>query len=147
VRTTTLVGFPTETEDEFRELLEFVDEMHFDRLGVFPYSPQEGTRAAALPDDVPDGVKQDRVQQVTELQRAVSGERLQRLVGTEALVLVDEGADRDDPGQLVGRTAFQADDVDGVTYLRTRSAEGPGDFVRARVVEALDYDLVAETIA
>jgi len=147
VRTTTLVGFPTETEDEFRELLEFVDEMQFDRLGVFPYSPQEGTRAAALPDDVPDQVKQDRVHQVTELQRAVSGERLQGLVGTEALVLVDEGAGRDDPGQLVGRTAFQADDVDGCTYLRTRSAEGPGDFVRARVVEALDYDLVAETIA
>jgi len=92
-------------------------------------------------------VKQDRVHQVTELQRAVSGERLQGLVGTEALVLVDEGAGRDDPGQLVGRTAFQADDVDGCTYLRTRSAEGPGDFVRARVVEALDYDLVAETIA
>jgi ribosomal protein S12 methylthiotransferase len=147
VRTTALVGFPTETADEFQELLDFVDEMQFDRLGVFPYSPQEGTRAAELPDDVPDAVKQDRVHQVTELQRAVSGERLQRLVGSEALVLVDEGADRDDPGRLVGRTAFQADDVDGVTYLRTGSAEGPGDFVRARVIEALDYDLVAETIA
>ncbi len=147
LRTTALVGFPTETDAEFRELLEFMDELQFDRLGVFPYSPQEGTRAAALPDDVPDAVKRDRMHEVTELQRAISAERLQRLVGTEALVLVDEGAGRDDPGQLVGRTAFQADDVDGCTYLRTRSAEGPGDFVRARVTEALDYDLVAETIA
>jgi ribosomal protein S12 methylthiotransferase len=96
---------------------------------------------------VPDAVKQDRVHEVTELQRAVSAERLQRLVGTEALVLVDEGAGRDDPGQLIGRTAFQADDVDGCTYLSTRTAEGPGDFVRARVTDTLDYDLIAETIA
>ena len=146
VRTTALVGFPTEAEDEFHELLEFIDEMQFDRLGVFPYSPQEGTRAAALLDDVPEAVKLDRVHQVTELQRAVSCEQLQRLVGTETLVLVDEGAAQGDPGQLIGRTAFQADDVDGCTYLRTRTAEGPGDFVRARVVEALDYDLIAETV-
>jgi ribosomal protein S12 methylthiotransferase len=146
VRTTTLVGFPTETEDEFRELLDFVDEMQFDRLGVFAYSPQEGTRAADLPDDVPDTVKRDRVEQVTELQRAVSGERLVRFVGQELDVLVDEGAAEGDPGQLIGRTAFQADDVDGCTWLRTRAAIAPGDFVRARVVETLDYDLVAEPI-
>ncbi len=146
VRTTTLVGFPTETEAEFRELLDFIDEIQFDRLGVFPYSPQDGTRAAALADDVPDQVKRDRVEQVTELQRAVSGERLQRFIGGEVEVLVDEGAGPDDPGQLLARTAFQADDVDGVTYLRTAGAAGPGDFVRARVTEALDYDLVAETV-
>jgi ribosomal protein S12 methylthiotransferase len=148
IRTTALVGFPTETDDEFQELLDFVDEMQFDRLGVFPYSPQEGTRAAALPDDVPEGLKQDRVHQVTELQRAVSAERLGRFVGTETLVLVDEGTGPDDPAPLVGRTAFQADDVDGCTWLRPAgSAAGPGDFVRARVVESLDYDLVAETTA
>jgi len=146
VRTTALVGFPTETEDEFRELLDFIDEMQFDRLGVFAYSPQEGTRAADLPDDVPESVKRDRVEQVTELQRAVSGERLMRFVGQELDVLVDEGAAEDDPGQLVGRTAFQADDVDGCTWLRTRKAIAPGDFVRVRVVEALDYDLVAEPV-
>ena len=147
VRTTTLVGFPTETDGEFRELLDFIDEMRFDRLGVFPYSPQDGTRAAALPDDVPDSVKRERVEQVSELQRAVSGERLQEMVGQELELLVDEGADAGDPAPLVARSAFQADDVDGVTYLRTRGAEGPGDFVRGRVVEALDYDLIAETVA
>lgn len=146
VRTTTLVGFPTETADEFRELLDFVDEMQFDRLGVFPYSPQEGTRAADLPDDVPDTVKRDRVEEITELQRAVSGERLARFVGQELDVLVDEGAAEGDAGQLIGRTAFQADDVDGCTWLRTRRAIAPGDFVRSRVVETLDYDLIAEPV-
>jgi len=144
LRTTTLVGFPTETDDEFRELLDFIDEIQFDRLGVFTYSPQEGTRAAELADDVPDSVKRDRAEQVGELQRAVSAERLARHVGTTVEVLVDEGAERDDPGQLVGRTAFQADDVDGCTWLRTRGAEAPGEFVQARVVESLDFDLIAE---
>ncbi len=145
IRTTALVGFPTETDEEFRELLEFVDEMQFDRLGVFTYSPQEGTRAAALADDVPDDLKRDRMEQVSELQRAVSAERLGRLVGQELEVLVDEGAEVGDPGQLIGRTAFQADDVDGCTYIRTGRPIGPGDWVRARVVDTLDYDIVAET--
>ena len=146
VRTTTLVGFPTEAPEEFQELLEFIEEMQFDRLGVFAYSPQDGTRAAELADDVPEGVKRDRVEQVTELQRGVSAERLTRFVGQEMDLLVDEGAGEDDPGQLIGRTAFQADDVDGCTYLRTRAPIGPGEFVRARVVDTLDYDLVAEPV-
>ncbi len=143
VRTTALVGFPTETDEDFRQLLEFVDEMRFDRLGAFAYSPQEGTRAADLPDDVPDAVKQDRLAQLLELQRAVSAERLTEYVGQELEVLVDEGAGPDDPGQLVARAPFQADDVDGCTWLRTERARAPGDFVRVRVTDALDYDLVA----
>jgi len=144
LRTTALVGFPTETDAEFRELLEFAEELAFDRLGAFAYSPQEGTRAAALPDDVPDRVKQDRLAQLLELQRAISAERLQRFVGRETDVLVDEGAAPDDPGALVGRAAWQADDVDGCTYLRTGRPLGIGGFVRARIVETLDYDLIAE---
>lgn len=145
IRTTTLVGFPTETDAEYKELLEFIDEMQFDRLGVFAYSPQEGTRAADLIDDVPETVKRDRVEEVGELQRAVSADRLTRFLGQELDVLVDEGAGRDDPGQLIGRTSFQADDVDGCTYLRTRLPIGPGDWVKARVVDTLDYDIVAES--
>jgi ribosomal protein S12 methylthiotransferase len=145
VRTTTLVGFPTETDAEFRELLDFIDEMQFDRLGVFAYSPQDGTRAAELPDDVPEAVKRDRVEQVTELQRAVSADRLQRFIGQEVDVLVDEGADADDPAPLIGRTAFQADDVDGCTWLQTGKPIGPGEWTKARVTDALDYDIIAET--
>ncbi|MEK6610631.1 MAG: radical SAM protein, partial [Gemmatimonadota bacterium] len=144
IRTTALVGFPTESDAEFRELLEFVDEIQFDRLGAFAYSPQEGTRAALLADDVPDAVKRDRLEQVMELQRAVSADRLGRMVGRETDVLVDEPAALGDPGDLVGRSPFQADDVDGCTYLRSPSDTAPGSFVRARVVETLDYDVIAE---
>jgi len=174
LRTTVLVGFPGETEGDHRALVEFLDEIQFDRVGAFAYSAQEGTRAAELPDDVPDAVKQERLAEVLELQRAVSAERLQRLVGREVEVLVDgpeEGdaatvalGSRTDPadgataaaasgsptsGAAVGRTMWQADDVDGCTYLRDGSggasrAAVPGSFVRARVTESLDYDLVAE---
>ncbi|MBI1722342.1 MAG: 30S ribosomal protein S12 methylthiotransferase RimO [Gemmatimonadetes bacterium] len=147
IRTTALVGFPTETDGEFRELLDFVDEMQFDRLGAFAYSPQEGTRAALLEDDIPDALKRERLEQVLELQRAVSAERLGRLAGRETEVLVDEPAALDDPGDLLGRAAFQADDVDGCTYLRTRGDHAPGSFVQARVIETLDYDLIAEPAA
>ena len=147
IRTTALVGFPTETDGDFRELLEFVEETQFDRLGAFAYSAQEGTRAAALEDDVPDSVKRERLEQLLELQRAVSAERLSRLAGRETDVLVDEAAAPDDPGDMVGRAPFQADDVDGCTYLRAGAGHAPGSFVRARVVETLDYDVIAEPCA
>ena len=176
LRTTVLVGFPGETETDHRALVEFLDEVQFDRVGAFAYSEQEGTRAAALPDDVPEGLKQERLAEVLELQRAISAERLQRLVGREVEMLVDgpdegapdlirpntgavaappagsrPGASATDPGSIVGRTIWQADDVDGCTYLRRAgsgagTAPAPGSFVRARVVESLDYDLVAEPV-
>ncbi len=147
LRTTVLVGFPGETEADFRALVEFLDEIPFDRVGAFAYSAQEGTRAAALPDDVPDAVKQERLAEVLELQRAISAERLQRLVGREVDVLVD-GPDEGDTGAWVGRTMWQADDVDGCTYLREGSGPGleAGSIVRVRVVESLDYDLTAEPL-
>jgi len=132
---------------EFRELLEFIEQLEFDRLGAFAYSPQEGTRAAALLDDVPERVKQDRLAELLEVQRAISAERLGRLVGAEVEVLVDEGAAPDDPGDLIGRSAWQADDVDGCTYLRTKRPLAPGAFVRARVTATLDYDVIAEPVA
>jgi tRNA A37 methylthiotransferase MiaB len=90
-------------------------------------------------------VKEERLAELLEVQRALSAERLAELVGDEALVLVDGPAEAESPAPFVGRTAFQADDVDGCTYLRAGgAAPSPGTFVRARVVEALDYDLVAE---
>ena len=146
LRTTVLVGFPGETDDDHRALLEFLEEMQFDRVGAFAYSEQEGTRAAALPDDVPDGLKQERLAEVLELQRAISAERLQRLVGRETDVLVDGPAHPDDPGTAVGRTVWQADDVDGCTHLAGTGTPEAGRFVRARIREALDYDLVAEPV-
>lgn len=148
LRTTALVGFPGETDADFRDLLEFADEMRFDRLGAFAYSAQEGTSGALLPDDVPPRVKEERLAELLEVQRALSAERLAELVGREVEALVDGPADAGSPAPVAGRTAFQADDVDGCTYLRAGgAAPAPGTFVRARVVEALDYDLVAEVEA
>jgi len=146
IRTTALVGFPGETDAEFRELLAFVEEMRFDSLGAFAYSSQDGTAAARLEDDVPDGLKQDRLAELLEVQRAVSAELLAEAVGAEVDVLVDGPADEDAPAPLAGRTARQADDVDGCTYLRSGGPVPAGAFVRGRVVDALDYDLVAEVL-
>ncbi len=144
LRTTCLVGFPGETAEDFRELLAFLEEAQFDRLGAFAYSPQEGTRATAYPDDVPDEVKRDRLEELLEVQRAISAERLARFVGREVEVLVDRVADPDEAGAThVGRVRWQADDVDGVTYLERGGWAEPGSFVRARIAASEDYDFRA----
>ena len=148
IRTTCLVGFPGETDAEFRELLAFLEEAQFDRLGAFAYSPQEGTRAVQYPDDVPDEQKRDRLEELLEVQRAISAERLGRFVGREATVLVDRVADPLDGGAThVGRVPWQADDVDGVTYLGNGGWAESGSFVRARLTDSLDYDFRAVAIA
>src|SRR5438046_3067670 len=98
IRTTCLVGFPGETEHDFRELIGFLEEAQFDRLGGFAYSPQEGTRAVQYPDDVPDAVKRERLEELLEVQRAISAERLARFVGREVEVLIDGLADPLDGG-------------------------------------------------
>jgi len=148
IRTTCLVGFPGETEDEYRELLRFLDEAQFDRLGAFAYSPQEGTRAMQYADDVSDDVKRERLEELLEVQRGISAERLSRFVGREVRVLVDRVADPMDAGAThVGRVPWQADDVDGVTYLVEGGWAGPGNFVRARLTDSLDYDFRAVALA
>jgi len=138
------VGFPGETDDDFRALVEFLEEAQFDRLGAFAYSPQEGTRAMQFPDDVPDYVKQERLAEVLELQRAISAERLERFVGREVDVLVDALEQED--GITAGRVQWQADDVDGVTYLERGGWAQPGDFVRARIIGSEDYDFQAAAL-
>jgi ribosomal protein S12 methylthiotransferase len=144
IRTTCLVGFPGETDQDFRALLEFLDEAQFDRLGAFAYSPQEGTRATAYADDVPDTLKRDRLEELLEVQRAISAERLARFVGREASVLVDRVADPDEAGAThVGRVPWQADDVDGVTHLEQGGWGEPGNLVRARITASEDYDFRA----
>jgi len=141
IRTTCVLGFPGETERDFRELVEFLEEAQFDRLGAFAYSPQEGTRGAQYADDVPDAVKQERLEELLEVQRAISAERLARFVGRELDVLVDRVADPDDGGAThVGRVQWQADDVDGVTLVERGGWAEAGSFVRARVTANEDYD-------
>ena len=147
IRTTCLVGFPGETDEDFRALLAFLEEAQFDRMGAFAYSPQEGTRATQYEDDVPDDVKRERLEEIVEVQRVISGERLARFVGREADVLVDRVSDPDDGGATqVGRVQWQADDVDGVTYLERGGWAQPGGFVRARITASEDYDFQAAAL-
>jgi len=149
VRTTCLVGFPGESDADFRTLLAFLEEAQFDRLGAFAYSPQEGTRATAYPDDVPDAVKRERLEELLEVQRAISGERLARFIGRQTRALVDLVADPGDPAQAgathVARVPWQADDVDGVTYVANGGWAVPGAFLDVRITEAEDYDFRAVT--
>jgi len=143
IRTTCIVGFPGETEHDFETLLAFLEEVQFDRVGAFTYSPQEGTRAYTLPDDVPDPVKRERLERLTELQRAISAERYERHVGRTVRLLVDQAARSGEPA--VARAPWQADDVDGVTRVATDAPAG--SFVDATVTEVVDdYDFEAELV-
>jgi len=144
IRTTCLVGFPGETDDDFRALLEFLEEAQFDRMGAFAYSPQEGTRAMQYEDDVDDLVKQERLAEIVEVQRSISAERLERFVGREVDVLVD-GLE-EESGVKAGRVQWQADDVDGVTYLERGGWAQPGEFVRACITASEDYDFQAAAL-
>jgi ribosomal protein S12 methylthiotransferase len=141
VRTTVLVGFPGETEGAFQNLLQFVEDVRFDRLGVFTYSPEEGTPSPGYPDQVPSAVAADRAALVQECQDRISWERQAKLQGAELDILVD-GPSEDPAFAWEGRTAGQAPEIDGVVYLR--GAFTPGHFARVRVVEVEGYELVGE---
>ena len=149
LRTTVMVGFPGEREADFRALLDFMEEVRFDRLGAFAFSPQEGTRAAALEDlYLPESTGRERLEELLEVQRAISAERMAGEVGRSRRVLVDEvhgrGLRAGPRGvRATGRLRSQADDVDGVVELRGGEALRPGQIVRARVTAAGDYDVEA----
>jgi ribosomal protein S12 methylthiotransferase len=142
LRTTFIVGFPGETEEDVRELLGFVQEARFDHLGVFTYSHEPGTGAHESDDDVPPGEKQERRGRVMELQRDISLRLYQARVGQTLEVLVDAGPEtRGGPHRARG--AFQAPDIDGSVLVRTRRELAVGQFVRVTVTAAEPYDLVA----
>ena len=139
VRTTVIVGFPGETEADFNTLCDFLEELQFDRVGCFTYSPQEGTRAYDLEDDVPDSIKRERKERIEELQRAITSERYERFLGREARVLIEGVGDT--PGSLIARAPWQADDIDGVVHLMGTAT--PGSLVDVRidsVVEDFDFN-------
>jgi ribosomal protein S12 methylthiotransferase len=142
VRTTVLVGFPGETEAAVQRLLEFLEDVRFDRLGVFTYSPEEGTPSPGYADQVPAEVAAERAGLVQECQERMAWDRQGKLVGSVQEVLVD-GPSEDPAFAWEGRTAGQAPEIDGVVYLRDR-AFTPGRFARVRVVEVEGYELVGE---
>ena len=140
IRTTCIVGFPGETEDDFGALLEFLEEAQFDRVGAFTYSAQEGTRAHALTDDVTEPVKRERLERLTELQRSITAERYERHVGRTARVLVDRAGRAGVPAEA--RAPWQADDIDGIVRIDAPIAAGRFADVRIDRVED-DYDFRA----
>jgi ribosomal protein S12 methylthiotransferase len=142
VRTTVLVGFPGETDEAFDNLLAFVEEVGFDRLGVFTYSQEDGTPAAAMPDPVPAEVMTERARLVQEAQDRLAWERLRALQGTRQTVLVD-GPSADPAFPLEGRLASQAPEIDGVVLLRNRGLR-PGRFAEVEIVEVDGYELVGQ---
>lgn len=151
LRTTVMVGFPGETEEDFRNLLDFLDEVRFDRLGAFAFSPQEGTRAAGLGDlSVDEDVAQERLAELLEIQRSISAERLATDVGRRGLAIVDRvddgPGDSEGSFRAEGRLASQADDVDGMTELFSPSPLAIGALVEVEIVGSDDFDLCARVL-
>jgi len=143
IRTTVIVGFPGETDDDVDQLCDFLEELALERVGVFAYSPQEGTRAAQMEDDVPDSLKRERLERVSELQRAITAERYEARVGVRTTALVDRAAADGEPA--LARLPWQADDIDGVTRLDVDAQ--PGTFADVDVTATLDdYDFAARLI-
>ena len=137
LRSTFIVGFPGETEEDFQMLLDFLKEARLDRVGCFKYSPVEGADANALPDQVPEEVKEERWNRFMQLQQQISAERLQEKVGREILVIIDEV---DEEG-AIGRSMADAPEIDGAVYLNGETNVKPGDILRVKVEHADEYDL------
>ena len=144
LRTTLITGFPGETEEQHEELKAFVDEMEFDRLGVFTYSPEEDTPAAEMPDQIPEEVKEDRQAEIMELQQEIAFAQAEDMIGEEVLVMI-EGKVADETA-YVGRTYKDAPGVDGLIFINTDEELMSGDFARVKVTGAVEYDLIGELL-
>ena len=144
LRTTLITGFPGETAEQHEELMQFVDEMEFDRLGVFTYSPEEDTPAAGMPEQIEEEVKEDRQAEIMELQQEIAFDKAEDMIGREVLVMI-EGKVADE-NAYVGRTYRDAPNVDGLIFINTNEELLSGDFARVKVTGALDYDLIGELL-
>ena len=142
LRTTLITGFPGETEEDHQELMEFVDQMEFDRLGAFTYSPEEGTPAERMPDQVPEELKEERRDEIMELQQEISLEKGNDRIGQELMVMIEgkvSGA-----SAYIARTYGDAPKVDGYLFVQTGELLMTGDFAKVKVTGALEYDLIGE---
>jgi ribosomal protein S12 methylthiotransferase len=144
LRTSLIVGFPGETEEDFRKLLHFVEESQFEHLGVFCYSREEGTPAAAMPGQVSERIKRERYKKLMRAQARVSFKRNRRLVNTMEQVII-EGYSEETELLLKGRSARQAPDIDGQVYI-TAGTGDVGDIVTLRITDSSDYDLIGEIV-
>lgn len=144
LRTTLISGFPGETEEDHEEMLDFVDEMEFERLGVFAYSPEEDTVAAEMPDQIDEDIKIKRRNEIMELQQEIAFENAENMIGRDLLVMI-EGKVVDE-NAYVGRTYMDCPNVDGNIFITTDEELITGDFVKVKVTGAAEYDLIGEII-
>ena len=142
LRTTLIAGFPGETEEDYKEIVEFVEEMEFERLGVFAYSPEEDTKAAEMEEQVPEEIKEERREGLMELQQEIAFDRAQDMVGRTLQVLI-EGKLADE-NAYIGRSYMDAPNVDGYVFVNTMEELLSGDFVKVKITGALEYDLIGE---
>ena len=142
LRTTLITGFPGETQEDHEELMEFVDQMEFDRLGVFTYSQEEDTPAALMPDQIPEEVKQARQAQIMELQQEIAFEAAEDMAGRVVTAMI-EGKIADE-NAYVARTYKDAPNVDGFLFVHTGRELMTGDFVRVKITASYEYDLIGE---
>lgn len=144
LRTTLITGFPGETQEDHEELMDFIDRMEFERLGVFTYSPEEDTPAAKMDGQIKEEVKEDRQAELMELQQDIVFEQAEDMIGRELLVMI-EGKVADE-NAYVGRTYRDAPNVDGLIFVNTDEELMSGDFAKVKVTGAMEYDLIGELI-
>ena len=142
LRTSLITGFTGETEEDHQELMEFVDEMEFDRLGVFTYSPEEGTPAETMEGQVPEELKEERRDEIMELQQEISLEKGNNRIGQELLVMIEGKVSGE--SAYIGRTYGDAPKVDGYMFVQTGELLVTGDFAKVKVTGAMEYDLIGE---
>jgi ribosomal protein S12 methylthiotransferase len=143
LRSTFIVGFPGETEAEFEELLDFLDEAQLDRVGCFAYSPVDGAVANQLPDAVPEEVKEERRARFMEKQAEISARRLEDKIGKEMTVLIDE---IDEDGDAIARSPGDAPEIDGVVFVPDGQDLAVGEFLRVKITDSTDHDLWAQML-
>ena len=144
LRTSLIVGFPGENEEQFNELVEFVDRVKFDRLGVFAYSQEEDTPAAKFSNQIPESEKLRRQDIIMSIQREISKQKNNEKIGNFYDILVEEKIE--DEGIYLGRTQYDSPEIDGIVYLNTSQILNKGSFVKAKIVDALEYDLLGEMV-
>lgn len=145
IRTSFLVGFPGESEEDFKELLNFIREYKFERLGAFVYSPEVGAPASKFTPQISPELKEERFEELMSVQQEISERINKDLLGKEMEILIDE-QDAFDPHLFIGRSQGDAPEVDGQVYLRTTRGVEAGDFVKVRIIDTLEYDLIAEEV-
>ena len=140
LRTTFIAGLPGETNEDFEQLRAFIKDSRFERVGVFVYSQEEGTKAAQMQGQVPEKIKKTRMNTLMQDQLGISREIQRSFIGRTLKVLIEE-KEKDNPGSYIGRSEYDAPDVDGVVFVRSKATLKTGDFVQVFITDAYEYDL------